>query len=119
MVFSSLYEKFALFFKIESTDCRSTSMGTAMGTPIIEAILTQREWKVLEALNTLGRTQSRAVHDKVSDRGVLRMRTHQVLGRLAQCTLVTRTSSIVQSPLGPLHQVLWEVSSEGKRLFFT
>jgi hypothetical protein len=90
-----------------------------MGTVVFGIILKPREWKTLEALNAIGETQSPAVHNKVSDVGTERARTHQILGRLAVYGLVIRTEKSVSGPFGLVHQVFWEVSPEGRRLFFS
>lgn len=91
-----------------------------MKKPIFDVLLVPKEWRTLEALNHVGkRAVSRTVYERMEAGALALQQCHQILGRLAQCGLVIRHQGFTGGPFGAEPQVLWEVSPEAKRLFFS
>jgi hypothetical protein len=94
--------------------------GATMCKPVFDVLLLPEEWRVLKTLHLLERsTSTRVVKEAITDSRISWLRTHQILGRLSVsvCPLVTRDTIFVDGPFGPERQVLWRLSTEGKKLF--
>jgi len=85
---------------------------------VFDTLLTPPEWRIIEALRKIKvPTSTKVMWTTIDDNQFSSGRVYQILNHLSSCTLVTRDTVFIDGPFGPERRVLWQLSTEGRRLF--